>query len=79
MISFNWDTLLEESFRKRYGRQLKVGGPELYKPHGDVGSPDNNWILPHEGGYLPQDLLDYINSLVEERPKNAPPCRLFRK
>lgn len=69
LISFNWDTLLEVAYRRRYGQDLKAGGPWLYKPHGDAAHVEDNWILPHESGYIPDAIVAHVQALTAERPR----------
>src|SRR3989442_49203 len=69
VISFNWDTLLEAAYRKRYGTLLKAGCHRLYKPHGDAADPESEWVLPHEAGYVPGALIDHVHALLKERPR----------
>src|SRR5260370_2285442 len=69
VISFNWDTLLETAYRKRYGIVLQPGSPRLYKPHGDASDPESEWVLPHEAGYVPDALKDHIQALLKEKPR----------
>ncbi len=69
VISFNWDTLLETAYRKRYGTLLKPGSPRLYKPHGDAADPESEWVLLHEAGYVPDALKDHIQTLLKEKPR----------
>jgi hypothetical protein len=70
VISFNWDTLLETAYRKRYGTLLSAGSHQLYKPHGDAADPESEWILPHEAGYVPNALIDHVHSLLKARPRS---------
>ncbi len=49
-ISFNWDTLLETAYRKRYGTLLNPGSPRLYKSHGDAaGDGDEGGVWDAAG------------------------------
>lgn len=70
VVSFNWDTLLETAYRKRYGILLKAGNHRLYKPHGDAATPESEWVLPHEAGYVPDTLIDHVHALLRERPRS---------
>src|SRR5260370_14166214 len=69
VISFNWDTLLETAYRKRYGIVLQPGSPRLYKPHGDASDPESEWVVPHEAGYVPDALKDHIQALLKEKAR----------
>lgn len=69
VISFNWDTLLERCFARRYGGRLAVGD-RFWKPHGDAARPDLEWVLPGDSGrHLPERMVERINALVRERPR----------
>lgn len=67
VVSLNWDSALEQAYRRLYGTDLPVG--VLHKPHGDVARPDLPWALPHEDGRIDQDLLDRVRALVADHPR----------
>lgn len=69
IVSFNWDTLLESAYRRRYGRTLRAGDLWLSKPHGDAAVPEQPWILPNEAGYVPEYLVEHFSSLALQRPR----------
>lgn len=68
VISFNWDTLFERSFARRYGGSLPLSD-RFWKPHGDVARPDLKWTLPGESGQLPERMVEHVRVLVQERPR----------
>ncbi|QQR74110.1 MAG: hypothetical protein IPJ17_00455 [Holophagales bacterium] len=68
VISFNWDTLLERCFARRYGGRLAVG-ERFWKPHGDAARSDEHWVLPGDSGHLPDAIVERVNELVRERPR----------
>jgi len=70
VISLNWDTLLEAAFENRYGIQINAQGVKLWKPHGDCASPWADWVLPHEPGNIPADLVAGMNAFAIERPRS---------
>ena len=69
IVSLNWDTLLESAFTRRYGIDINSQGVRLWKPHGDCARPDDEWILPHEPGGVPEEVVNHLNELVAERPR----------
>jgi len=69
VVSLNWDTLLEASYKRRYGRNLLADGTWLHKPHGDAARPEVDWILPCEPGSVPEALLGQIQSMIGDRPR----------
>ncbi len=69
IISLNWDTFLEAAFENRFGIAVNAQQKTLWKPHGDCASPTNDWILPHEPGYVPDELLHVLTALVQDRPR----------
>ena len=68
-ISFNWDTLLESAFRQKFGFEINGQNRNLWKPHGDCRNPDLEWVLPHEAGVIPAELLERLTSLASIRPR----------
>jgi len=58
VVSYNWDTCLERAFQALFGVPLPAG--VLYKPHGDVARPDDEWVLPDEDGKVPSTVHDAI-------------------
>jgi conflict system STAND superfamily ATPase len=69
IVSLNWDTLLEASYRRLYGTALVVDNSWLWKPHGDAAHPERRWVLPHERAVVPAELLAQMNSLTADRPR----------
>jgi hypothetical protein len=69
VISLNWDTLLEVAFQKLYGIDVNAQGQKLWKPHGDCLRAEEPWILPHEPGFIPDELADRMVALTSERPR----------
>lgn len=69
IVSLNWDTLLEAAFLRRYGIGINAQGIRLWKPHGDCARPDDEWILPHEPGVVPEEVGNHLNELTAERPR----------
>lgn len=69
VVSMNWDSLLEASFARRYGRLLRADGTWLHKPHGDVAEPDSPWVLPHDPGAIPDALVEQMAALARARPR----------
>jgi hypothetical protein len=67
VVSLNWDTALEQAYRRQYGTDVPEG--LLFKPHGDVAHPDQDWTLPHEPGTIGFDLEDRIRDLVADHPR----------
>lgn len=67
VISFNWDSALERSYERIYGVEIPAG--TIQKPHGDVSRPDEPWILPHEDGFVGQELLRQLAELANEYPR----------
>lgn len=69
VVSLNWDTLLETAFLRRYGIDINSHGTRLWKPHGDCSRPDEDWVLPHEDGVLPDSIVAEVTTLANERPR----------
>ena len=69
VVSLNWDTLLESAFARRYGTDINGQGRLLFKPHGDCADPSTNWVLPHQGGFVSDEIVADLNSLAAERPR----------
>lgn len=69
VISFNWDTLLEASYRSLYGAPLRADQSWLHKPHGDASQPDLPWILPHQAGQVSTELLAQMEDLRSQHPR----------
>lgn len=68
VVSLNWDTGLEDSYRRLYGHPLTLGA--LYaKPHGDAAEPDGTWVLPFERSHLPEELVARATSMASQRPR----------
>ena len=69
VISLNWDTLLESAFARRYGTDINDQGLLLFKPHGDCADANTDWVLPHQDGSVPDEVIADLNSLAAERPR----------
>jgi hypothetical protein len=69
VVSFNWDTLLESAFKRRFGFEINAQRTVVTKPHGDCLEPDGDWTLPHEDGVVPGSLLQRLNALASTRPR----------
>lgn len=69
IVSLNWDTLIEKSWRRLYGTDINDHKVALYKPHGDALFPNQAWVLPHEPGFIPTDILDSLQDMCKERPR----------
>ena len=69
VISLNWDTLLESAFARRYGTDINGQGRLLLKPHGDCGDASTTWVLPHQKGFVSDEIVADLNSLAAERPR----------
>jgi len=69
VVSLNWDTLLETAFIRRYGIGINAQGIRLWKPHGDCLLPDDEWLLPHEPGFVPEVVVEDLAALAAERPR----------
>lgn len=41
----------------------------MLKPHGDCADPEADWILPHEGGFVSDEIITDLLSLAAERPR----------
>jgi hypothetical protein len=67
-VSLNWDTLLESAYELKYGVTLANKRELLFKPHGSADRPDLPWVLPHESGLVPSNLLSRVNGLARLRP-----------
>ncbi len=57
IVSFNWDDLIEKAYRKLYNEDIPLVATEdttsdhaLWKLHGDIGNPEERWVLPFEEG-----------------------------
>jgi hypothetical protein len=69
VISLNWDTLLEVAFRSLYGIDVNAQGQKLWKPHGDCLRAEEPWILPHDPGFIPDELAARMAALASDRPR----------
>ncbi|HET7550636.1 MAG TPA: hypothetical protein VFK04_05055 [Gemmatimonadaceae bacterium] len=69
VISLNWDTMLEAAYARRYGRQLRVDGRWLHKPHGNAAAPDGRWLYPSEAGQVPEALMEQLREMAAVRPR----------
>ena len=75
-ISFNWDNLCERAYELRFGEAInKVTAeglipdqPALWKLHGDVDNPQENWIFPYEPGRVFNSLLESLEGAVRTGP-----------
>jgi len=63
VVSLNWDTALEQAYRRLYGVPLPPG--VLFKPHGDAARPKTPWTLPHESGLIPLELKEAMDRLAD--------------
>jgi hypothetical protein len=68
-VSLNWDTLLESAYELKYGVTLAHLRELLFKPHGSADRPDLPWVLPHQSGLVPSNLLSRIRELARLRPR----------
>lgn len=66
VISYNWDSCLERAYQDLYGTPL----PDrvLFKPHGDVQQPEEEWTLPDEDGLVPDSVQERLVEL-DNRPR----------
>lgn len=69
IVSFNWDTALERAHEQLFGTSLAGRAELLAKPHGDAAQPDVPWVLPHQHGVVPQDVIDHVVGLSADRPR----------
>jgi hypothetical protein len=67
VVSFNWDTLLDAAYRRRYGAALPVDWQ--FKPHGDAAHPETPWILPHEAGKVPDAVIRELQKRTSKHPR----------
>lgn len=67
VVSLNWDTALEHAYGRLYGTTLPTG--VLFKPHGDAAHPEVDWILPHEGGVVTDEVADRMAELIDEHAR----------
>lgn len=67
VVSLNWDTALERAYERLYGTMLPAG--VLFKPHGDAAQPDADWILPHEGGMVTEEVSARMAELMNEHAR----------
>ena len=68
IVSLNWDTQFEKAYERRYGRRVQASGPEFYKVHGDAAFPNDRWTYPGESSCIPNELLNRVAALPNERP-----------
>jgi hypothetical protein len=68
-VSLNWDTLLESAYELKYGVTLGHETELLFKPHGSADRPHLPWVLPHQSGLVPSNLLSRIKELTRSRPR----------
>jgi hypothetical protein len=61
VISYNWDSCLEQAYEETYGVSFPQG--RLFKPHGDVAHPYEAWTLPDEAGQVPENVLQKLAEL----------------
>ncbi|MFI2956166.1 hypothetical protein [Priestia sp. JSM ZJ58] len=69
VVSFNWDTLLEKSWRFNYGTEINSNKTRLLKPHGDVNKIHDTWIFPNSPGQITQSESNYIKELASSNPR----------
>lgn len=68
-VCLNWDTLLESAYELKYGVALARKSELLFKPHGSADRPDLPWVLPHQSGLVPSNLLSRVSELARLRPR----------
>ncbi|RDH76551.1 hypothetical protein DVS77_21210 [Mycolicibacterium moriokaense] len=61
VISLNWDTALEEAYRRLFG--VSLPDHVLFKPHGDASVPETPWTLPHEPGAITSEVSEAVEQL----------------
>ena len=69
IVSLNWDTLLENAFRRNYGFWPSTDSFGFWKPHGDCAEAGRDWVLPHEPGVVSDDIVRKVSGLAEARPR----------
>ena len=69
VVALNWDTLLETAYVARYGTDLNRVTERLTKPHGDASYPESDWVLPHEHGRVPDELISKVRTFADVRPR----------
>ncbi len=69
VVSFNWDTALERAYEQLYGASLPANGAFLFKPHGDAATPERDWVLPHQTGFVSRAVKDRIAGFGRQRPR----------
>lgn len=64
VVSFNWDNLIEHSWKRLYGTSISK---YIIKPHGCVEDKESEWILPHEEGRISKEDLGRIEKYISGR------------
>ena len=63
VVSFNWDNHIERAghgYDVVNSEKQRVEGPGLWKMHGDVNVPDDDWVWPHEDGRPLRNVCDCV-------------------
>ena len=63
VVSFNWDNHIEragQGYDVVNSEEQRVEGLGLWKIHGDVNAPDDDWVWPHKDGRPFQNVCDYV-------------------
>ena len=68
VLSFNWDDLLETAWGNLYGTNINENKINLLKPHGDVRNIDGKWIYPNNPGFLSNNHIAQVKSILKESP-----------
>jgi len=69
VVSFNWDDHIERSggdFPIVTSKTHRVDGPGLWKMHGDVNTPEEEWIWPHDAGRPLENVCEYVLKQARE-------------
>lgn len=64
VLSLNWDTLLETSFRRRYGFWPSSTEFDFWKPHGDCADASTEWVLPHQPGVISDAIAQKVSAFA---------------
>ncbi|MEK4261904.1 nSTAND3 domain-containing NTPase [Paenibacillus sp. FSL L8-0499] len=68
VVSFNWDNLLEEAWKRLYGTNINDNKINLLKPHGDVGDLTTKWTFPNSPGTLSEADHEIISRVTQSAP-----------
>lgn len=71
LISFNWDDLVERAHSDTFGSPLRKinedggvpEGPSLWKLHGDVQAPEQDWSFPYDEGRVFTSLIESLDQM----------------